>query len=213
MLSCHALAVSFLEARPAGISFWEIPTAQTSRLRSSPTSSNPLEKLLPGNDPAQSVAGASVPVIHSLIDILSFRGHAAQTLTVCGLWELPKHICNTLPRGNPLPLPGTHSHCLTNRKLHIHAQKAWVQREGSKEPRGRRANASVRPCDPSTANGREAVGVLPTLLSWIQCPCKGLSTYPCSGGKYKYHWNAYELSKRSSSGWCGEWDGFPNCGF
>lgn len=38
------------------------------------------------------------------------------------------------------------------------------------------------------------------MQSWIYCLCERLSTSPCSGGKYKYHWNAYELSKKSSSG-------------
>lgn len=173
----------------------------------SPTSSDPLEKLLPGNDPPQPVPGAPAVMVHSQVDILSLWGHTPKTLAACGLRELPKHNWNTVPQTSHWPPADARSptHSPTNRKLHIQAKKSlkWSERDSRAEPRGRSANTSLqlcRSCDHREANGREAVGVLPTLLSWIQCLCEGLSTSPCSGGKYKYHWNAYELSKESRSG-------------
>lgn len=50
---------------------------------------------------------------------------------------------------------------------------------------------------------RAEVGVQPTLLSRIQCLCessRAWNTSPCYGGKYKYQWNAFALTKESSSG-------------
>lgn len=67
-------------------------------LNSSPTSSNPLQQLLPGDDSAQPVPRPSAVMVHSQVDILSFRGHAAQILTACGLRRLPKHSCYTSPQ-------------------------------------------------------------------------------------------------------------------
>lgn len=49
------------------------------------------EELLPGDDPAQPVAGASAVMVHSQVDILGLRGHAPETLAARGLRELPEH--------------------------------------------------------------------------------------------------------------------------
>lgn len=148
-------------------------------------------------------------MVHSRVDILSLWGHTPKTLAAWGLRELPKHDWNTEPWTSPWPLAGwytlTHTHSPTNRKTSHPGAKSlkWAGTDSRAEPRGRSANTSAclcRPCDHREANGRGAVGVLPTLLSWIQCLCERLSTSPCSGGKYKYHWNAYELTKESRSG-------------
>lgn len=53
----------------------------------SPTSSNFLEQLLPGNDPAQPVPRASA-VIHSQADIPGLQGHNPKTPTAFELQEL-----------------------------------------------------------------------------------------------------------------------------
>ncbi len=92
----------------------------------SPTSSDLLEQLLPGNDPAQPVPRASAVMVHSQVDVLSLRGHTPKTLAACGLWELTKHNWNTVPQTSPWPLADAHSptHSPTNRKLHIQAQRA-----------------------------------------------------------------------------------------
>lgn len=46
---------------------------------------------MPGDDPAQPVAGASAVMVHSQVDILGLRGHAPETLASRGLRELPEH--------------------------------------------------------------------------------------------------------------------------
>lgn len=60
-------------------------------LSPAPTSGDLLEELLPGDDPAQPVAGAPAVMVHSQVDILSLWGHAPKTLAARGLRELPKH--------------------------------------------------------------------------------------------------------------------------
>lgn len=183
-----------------------------------PTSCDPLEQLLPGNDPAQSVPRASAVMVHSQVDVLSLWGHTPETLAACRLWELPKHHWKAVPKISPWLLPISHSpkHSPTNRKLHIETQKALSELRGTAE-QSRGGGAPKHLCrsrDHRMANYKGSSGSTAHLAELNSMSVWALSTSPCSGGKYKYHWNAYALTKESRSGrekGCGR--AYENSGF
>lgn len=150
-------------------------------------------------------------MVHPQVDILSLWGHTPKTLTTLGLREFSKHNCSSVP---PKQAPNSwlihsnlHSLSQLQKTSHPGAKSLkGAERDGQAELRGRSANTSVwlcGSCDHWKANRKTAKGVLPTLLGWIQCLCERLSTSPYSGGKYKYHWNADEVSRGSRGVWEG----------
>lgn len=82
-----------------------------------------------------------------------------------------------------------------NRKLHIHAQKSLKrpERDGSVEPR--EESALCRSHDHGETNHKGAGKSTAHLSELNPVSVWRLDSHPHSGGKYKYHWNAYELSK------------------
>lgn len=127
-----------------------------------PTSSDPLEQLLPGNDPAQSVPRASAVMVHSQVDVLRLWGHTPETLAAWGLWELAKHHWKAVPKIRPWLLPNCRSpkHYPTKRKLHIQMQKALSElRETAEQSRGGGAPKHLcRSCDHGKANYKASSG-------------------------------------------------------